>query len=205
MLSAWPTETLQTCSAHHDSDRAITRTWRCRVIASLECGRQENPSRSRGQQALSRAMTAQSSPGQEFGLSWPFKPWYPRGAFRGGARCLRCCRICRSAADARNRRSRRSWCGVESDPTHDPSAGDESHVAGILFGMGGAFSLARLLESLLFGVAPHDPIVFATVPAVLCAVALAAVWLPARRASRVNPVTARYVWNERPRRPASLR
>jgi len=44
------------------------------------------------------------------------------------------------------------------------------------------------MESLLFGVHAHDPIVFATVPLFLSAVALLSVWIPANRASRVNPV-----------------
>lgn len=54
--------------------------------------------------------------------------------------------------------------------------------------MGVAWALARLIESLLFGVKTRDPLVFAGVPLVLAAVALLAVWLPANRASRVSPV-----------------
>jgi putative ABC transport system permease protein len=46
------------------------------------------------------------------------------------------------------------------------------------------------MESLLFGVKPRDPVVFVIVPLALSAVALLSVWLPARRALRVDPATA---------------
>ena len=61
-------------------------------------------------------------------------------------------------------------------------------VAGVLIGISAAFGLTRFIESILFGVKTRDPLVFATVPVLLTIVALAAVWLPATRASRVNPV-----------------
>ncbi len=57
---------------------------------------------------------------------------------------------------------------------------------GVLFSLAGA----RVVEGLLFGVAPRDPLVFAGVPIVLLAVVVLASLLPARRASRVDPVTA---------------
>jgi ABC-type antimicrobial peptide transport system permease subunit len=63
-------------------------------------------------------------------------------------------------------------------------------LAGIVVGIGAAWSLARSIESLLYGVNARDPIVFLAIPAVLIAVALLAVWLPANRVSRVNPVEA---------------
>jgi ABC-type antimicrobial peptide transport system permease subunit len=50
--------------------------------------------------------------------------------------------------------------------------------------------LTRLLAGFLFGVKPWDPLIFLTVPLVLLAVALFAVWVPARRASRVDPIDA---------------
>ena len=46
------------------------------------------------------------------------------------------------------------------------------------------------IESLLFGVTARDPSVFVAVPAVLAAVALLAVWLPAVRATRIDPIDA---------------
>jgi putative ABC transport system permease protein len=61
-------------------------------------------------------------------------------------------------------------------------------MAGVVAGLGAAWALARVMESLLFGVKGRDPIVFVAVPVVLSVVALVAVWLPANRASRVNPI-----------------
>jgi predicted permease len=63
-------------------------------------------------------------------------------------------------------------------------------IVGVIVGAGAAFGLTRLIASLLFGVKTWDPIVFVTVPVVLAAVALLAVWLPATRASRLDPMTA---------------
>jgi putative ABC transport system permease protein len=63
-------------------------------------------------------------------------------------------------------------------------------IAGVIVGVGAAFGLTRLIASLLFGVKSWDPIVFVTVPVVLAAVALLAVWLPATRASRLDPMAA---------------
>jgi putative ABC transport system permease protein len=63
-------------------------------------------------------------------------------------------------------------------------------LMGITIGLAAAWGLARLMESLLFGVKPGDPMVFVAVPIVLSVVALLAVWLPARRASRVDPLVA---------------
>jgi predicted permease len=62
--------------------------------------------------------------------------------------------------------------------------------AGVIVGTAGAFGLSRLIESLLFGVTARDPIVFVAVPAALSVVALIAVWLPALRATRIDPITA---------------
>jgi putative ABC transport system permease protein len=61
---------------------------------------------------------------------------------------------------------------------------------GIFGGLAGAFAVTRLLRSLLFGVSATDPMTFAVVAAVLAAVALVATLLPARRASRVDPLPA---------------
>jgi predicted permease len=61
---------------------------------------------------------------------------------------------------------------------------------GVALGIGGAFWLTRFLASFLFGVKVWDPIVFIVTPLLLSAVALFAVWIPARRATRVDPITA---------------
>ncbi len=63
-------------------------------------------------------------------------------------------------------------------------------LVGVVIGLGAAFGLAQLIKSLLFGVTTRDPLAFAGVPILLGAVALAAVWLPARRASKVDPIIA---------------
>lgn len=62
--------------------------------------------------------------------------------------------------------------------------------AGILAGWLGAFALTRVMQGLLYGVRPNDPLTFAAVGAALLVVALLAAWLPAWRATRVSPMTA---------------
>jgi predicted permease len=61
---------------------------------------------------------------------------------------------------------------------------------GIAVGVLTALALTRLMGSLLFNVAPYDPLTFAAVSAILAAVALLAGWLPARRAARIDPLRA---------------
>ncbi len=63
-------------------------------------------------------------------------------------------------------------------------------LAGIVVGVASSFALSRFIASFLFGVEASDPVVFATAPAMLGAIALLAVWWPARRASRVDPTQA---------------
>jgi putative ABC transport system permease protein len=63
-------------------------------------------------------------------------------------------------------------------------------ATGIGLGVIGALAVTRLLSSLLMGVAPYDPLTFASVAAVLVVVALVACFLPARRAARLDPSTA---------------
>jgi predicted permease len=61
---------------------------------------------------------------------------------------------------------------------------------GFALGLGGIFALAKYVESILFGVRPMNPIVLASVAGILAAVALVACTLPARRATKVDPITA---------------
>ncbi len=63
-------------------------------------------------------------------------------------------------------------------------------LIGVAIGMALAFALTRLMTSLLFGVTPHDAMTFALVSAVLVLVALVACLIPARRATRVDPLVA---------------
>lgn len=63
-------------------------------------------------------------------------------------------------------------------------------AAGLVLGLGGAFWLTRFLASFLFGVTARDPIAFLVTPLLLSAIALFAVWIPAHRATRVDPMTA---------------
>jgi putative ABC transport system permease protein len=63
-------------------------------------------------------------------------------------------------------------------------------LAGIIIGAAAAHALTRLMRSLLFEVSPADPFTFAAIAALLVTVALAACYIPARRAIRVDPMTA---------------
>ena len=63
-------------------------------------------------------------------------------------------------------------------------------IVGVVIGIGAAFGLTRFIASLLFGVKTWDPVVFVTVPVILSLVALLAVWMPATRASRLDPQQA---------------
>lgn len=59
---------------------------------------------------------------------------------------------------------------------------------GLCVGVAGAAAMARLLQSVLFGVSPYDPLAFAGAPLVMLAIAVAAALAPTRRAIRVNPM-----------------
>jgi ABC-type antimicrobial peptide transport system permease subunit len=63
-------------------------------------------------------------------------------------------------------------------------------LVGVGVGLASAFGLTRFIASILYGVKAWDPLVFVSVPVLLAAVALLAVWFPAGRASRVSPIVA---------------
>jgi len=63
-------------------------------------------------------------------------------------------------------------------------------MVGVIIGLAGAFALGRFLETQLFGVTAYDPRTFLTVPLLLIAAALAGCLIPARRATRIDPMTA---------------
>ncbi len=68
--------------------------------------------------------------------------------------------------------------------------GGAAVAAGVIIGLAGALGLSRFLEGMLHGVPPTDPTTYAAITGVLGFVAAAALWWPARRASRVDPVEA---------------
>ena len=63
-------------------------------------------------------------------------------------------------------------------------------LAGIALGLGGAFGLARLFQSLLYDVSANDPLTFGVIALSLIVVAIVACWIPARRATKVDPMVA---------------
>jgi putative ABC transport system permease protein len=63
-------------------------------------------------------------------------------------------------------------------------------MLGAAGGLVGAFALTRYLQALLFNVSPTDLATFVALPLILCAVAVAASYVPARRAAKVDPISA---------------
>ena len=63
-------------------------------------------------------------------------------------------------------------------------------VAGIVIGLALAVGLAGLIAALLYGISPQDPITIISVIALLFTVSASAAYLPARRASRIDPMSA---------------
>jgi ABC-type antimicrobial peptide transport system permease subunit len=61
---------------------------------------------------------------------------------------------------------------------------------GILIGTAGALVSTRLISTLLFNVSPYDPVSYIGIIVLLSAIALLACWVPARRATKVNPIVA---------------
>ncbi|MHC4602570.1 MAG: FtsX-like permease family protein, partial [Planctomycetota bacterium] len=63
-------------------------------------------------------------------------------------------------------------------------------VIGLVIGMGGALALTHVLRSLLYGVTPTDPVTFVVVSLLLTVVGLLACYIPARRATKIDPISA---------------
>jgi putative ABC transport system permease protein len=63
-------------------------------------------------------------------------------------------------------------------------------IVGMVIGIGGSFALTRTMQSLLFGVSTTDPLTLVGVVVLLAAVSFLACWIPARRATKVDPLVA---------------
>ena len=63
-------------------------------------------------------------------------------------------------------------------------------IAGVTLGLAGAFGLTRVMTGLLFEVSPTDPVTFTLIALLLTAVSLLACFIPARRATKVDPMIA---------------
>jgi predicted permease len=70
------------------------------------------------------------------------------------------------------------------------SQGCKLTVTGVIIGVAASFALTRFMSTLLFGLSPTDPLTFSAVAVLLTAVALAATYIPAQRATRVDPLIA---------------
>jgi ABC-type antimicrobial peptide transport system permease subunit len=70
------------------------------------------------------------------------------------------------------------------------SQGMRVTLIGVVLGIAGAAAVTRLLAGQLLGVSPTDPVIFSSVAILLAGIALAATWMPARRASKIDPIVA---------------
>lgn len=118
------------------------------------------------------------------------------GAFAGLALVLAAVGIYGVMADAARRRTREVGIRMAIGATSRAilvlflGHGMRMVAAGVAAGLLAAFALTRAMQALLFEVSPTDPRVFAGVTLALAAVALAAAWIPARRATRLQPTVA---------------
>jgi putative ABC transport system permease protein len=74
--------------------------------------------------------------------------------------------------------------------THVMTQGVQHAIAGVAIGLPAAFLLSRVMSSMVFGITARDPLTFTTLPILIVAVTTLACYLPARRASRIDPVVA---------------
>src|SRR5262249_39522467 len=129
--------------------------------------------------------------------AFPFKAGGSLSFWSGPSRGLRCC-----SPWAGTMAGRRIWAGSGAPETGFRMAlgarqssilalfvrqGSLLVLGGVALGIAVSAVLTRFLASMLFQVEPIDPLTFVFVPSLLAAVAIAAGWLPARRAMRVDP------------------
>jgi ABC-type antimicrobial peptide transport system permease subunit len=70
------------------------------------------------------------------------------------------------------------------------SEGGRLVVIGLAVGVGGALAMTRLMQGLLFGVPPHDPVTLTIVSLIMAIVGIGACWIPAFRAAHIDPAVA---------------
>ena len=79
---------------------------------------------------------------------------------------------------------------MSSEHVHVEREGGVLLAVGLLLGVTVSLLATRLIQGLLFGVAPHDPVTLVAVAALMAAIGIAACWIPALRAARIDPGVA---------------